>query len=285
MTATGKPAAVRDLLRYLRRPGPAIGLPSADEVATLVPSRSHGTMLLDHYAPEDVREALGRYGVVQRLAVRGFGEPEVELETAEPEHQVVRVRAVREGRSWLLGEAFLRAGEFETEAPFAEVLHGRRMRMLFIQWLRLQDPSRAFTAERPALPGQDHPGLGVGREVMAMFLGMADRLEFAGIVSCPEFAHNAVLYKRSFRFFDPAAQGRFEALATLVPRSRLAELAWAVERGRVLDGLTGEPLRWAREEMLCPTSALLREHFEAAAYHRRADEARQAAHYRLEPAE
>ncbi len=283
MTTTGKPAAVRDLLRYLRRPGPAIDLPSADDVATLVPPRARGAMLLDYYAPDDVREALGRYGVTARLALRGFGPPDVELETADPEHQVVRVHAPRSGRSWLLGEAFLHAAEFETDAPFAQALHHRRLPMLYIQWLRLQDPSRPFSPQRPALPGQDHPGLGIGREVMAMLLGMADRLRFAGIVSCPEFAHNAVLYKRSFRFFDPAAQGRFEALATLAPRSQLAELAWAVEQGRVVDESTGSPLRWTREEMICPTSPLLREHFEAAAYHRHADEARRTARYRLTP--
>ena len=278
---TGKPAKVRDLLRYLRRPGPAIDLPSADDVETLVPSRAHGAMLLDYYSPDDVREALVRYGVTPRLALRGFGEPDVELETADPEHQVVRVRASRNDRSWLLGEAFLHAGDFETDAPFAEALHGRRMRMLYIQWLRLQDPSRSFTPDRPALPGQDHPGLGIGREVMAMFLGMADRLHFAGIVSCPEFLHNAVLYRRSFRFFDPAAQGRFEALAATGAGLPLAELAWAVEQGRVLDEAAGSPLSWTREEMICPTSPLLREHFEAATYHRRADEARRTAHFRI----
>lgn len=279
-----KPAAARDLLRYLRRPGPAIELPSSEDVENLVPPRAHGALLLDFYAPEDVREALARYGVADRLARKGFGPPEVELETNDPEHHVVRVRAPREGRTWLLGEAFLRAGGFETDAPFAEPLHGRRLRMLYIQWLRLQDPSRAFAPDRPPLPGQDHPGLGVGREVMAMFLGMADRLRFAGIVSCPEFAHNAVLYKRTFRFFDPAAQGRFEALEAAAAGLRLADLAWAVEQGRVLDLDTGQPFRWSREEMICPTSPLLREHFEAAAYHRRADEARRAARYRIEPA-
>lgn len=282
MTST-KPAAVRNLLRHLRRPGPAIELPSAGDVEALVPSRAHGALLLDFYAPDDVREALARYGVADRLARRGFGPPQVELETGDPDHHVVRVHAPRAGRIWLLGEAFLRAADFETDAPFAEALHGRRMRMLYIQWLRLQDPSRPFAPDRPRLPGQDHPGLGIGREVMAMFLGMADRLRLAGIVSCPEFAHNAVLYKRTFRFFDPAAQGRFEALEAAAAGLRLADFAWAVEQGRVIDQETGRPFRWTREEMVCPTSPLLREHFESAVYHRRADEARRAARFRIEP--
>jgi len=282
--ADGKPKRAKEILRHLRLLDGPISLPTADDVEDLVPRRGRGTLLLDFYTPEAVVEALGRYGVTDRLAVRGFHEPSVELETADPERQIVRVSAVREGRTVVVGEAVLRASAFETEAPFAETLHGVCLRMLFVQWLKLQDPTRRFTVERPALPGQDHPGLGTGREVMAMFLGMAARLGFGGIVSCPEFAHNAVLYERDFRFFDPAAQGRFEALLRVCSGLGLSELAWGVERGGLIDEATGASVRWSREEMVCPTGDVLREHIGSAIYRRRADQARDACRWRFDRA-
>lgn len=281
-----KPHRVVDLLRHFRRLGAAVDLPRPEDLDDLIPPRAHGGLLLDFYAPEDVRAALDRYGIAHRLAERGFGELSVELDTSDPERQVVRVDGRREGSGPLrLGEAFLHAGSFASRAPFAGVQRDRPVPMLFIQWLRLQDPTRPFSPERPPLPGQEHPGLGIGREVMAMFLGLAERLGFHGIMACPEFVHNAVFYAWRFRFFDPEAHGRFEALREATRGLGLAELAWAVEGGRVVDAATGEPLRWRREEMLCATRPPVTALFDSADWREACDRARVAARYRCLPAE
>ena len=272
----------KHLLRHLRILDAPIELPTDVDVEDLVSRRGRGAMLFDFYTPDAVREALERYGITAKLAERGWAAPVVELETAEADRQIVRVLADRARGGVLLGEAILRVGPFETDAPFAKGLRGERFPMLFIQWLRLQDPSRRYSRERPALPGQDHPGLGVGREVVKMFLGMAERLKLGGIVSCPEFAHNAVLYEAVFRFFDPAAQGRFEALMAAATQWTLAELTWGVESGCVIDEATGESVAWSREEMICPTSRLLREHLASADYRGRADEARRTCRFRFD---
>ena len=273
----------KSILRHLKALGTPITLPADDDLLGVVPRRGRGTMLFDFYAPGDVDEALVRYGVTPKLAARGFSETRVELDTSEPERQVVRVRGRRDGALHLLGEAFLHTDVFSTSAPFAPLLHGREVPLLFIQWLRLQDPTRAFAPDRPRLPGQDYPGLGVGREVVRMFLGMAERLGLGGIASCPEFAHNAVLYAAAFRFFDPAAQGRFEALQQSCAGLTLAELAWAVESGAVLDDSAGRPLAWARDEMICPTGDVLRAYLDSADYRERTAQARTTCRLRIDP--
>jgi hypothetical protein len=283
--APHKLRALDRLLRHFRSVAAPIGLPNAGEIDPLLPGHGRaGSLLLDYYAPEDVREAFDRYGVSSRLRDRGFERVGVVLDTRDPGRQAVRVGAEREGRRVLLGELFVRRGEFATEASFAPALHGSAYRMLFIQWLRLQDPTRRFTPERPALPGQAHPGLGVGREVMAMLHGMARRLELEGILVCPEFAHNAVLYAGSFRFFDPAAQGRFEALCDAARGMALAQMAWGVAEGCFIDPDDGEPFRWSREEMLCPETDALRGHLESEAYRAAAAAARSAFRCRFDPA-
>jgi len=257
-------------------------LPTADDVGMLVNERGRGAMLLDFYSPDDVLDALERYGVSPRLRDRGYRDLDVHLETADAGRQVVRVTGTKDRRRHMLGETVLRDDAFRTEEPFAGPLCGRAVRMLFLQWIRLQDPARAFSPARPPLPGQLHPGLGVGREVMNMFLGLAERLGFDGIMVCPEFAHNAVLYSREFRFFDPMAQGRHEALAGLVQVHGLARFAWGVHAGCVTDETTGEKFRWFHEEMLRATGGVVVDHLRSARYRRAAEGERRRHAYRLD---
>lgn len=257
-------------------------LPTDRDMDQLVSRRGQGALLLDFYSPADVLEALDRYSVAPRIADRGYSDLEVELQTGERIRQVVRVTGRKDDDRHLLGEAVLRHDDFRTDASFAGPLQDRKLRMLFVQWIRLQDPTRGFGAHRPPLPGQLHPGLGVGREVMSMFLGLADRLGFDGIMVCPEFAHNAVLYSRQFRFFDPDTQGRYEALAETMVGLTLAQFAWGVEKGCVTDENTGEKLRWFQEEMLRATGGVVIQYLRSRDYARRVVQARSRYRYQLD---
>ena len=122
-----RPRRAKELLRHLRLLDAPIELPSEGEVDELLSRRGRGAMLFDFYTPEAVREALDRYGIAPKLAARGWPAPVVELETAEAERQVVRVLADRPHGGGLLGEAILRLGPFETDAPFAKGLHGTQI--------------------------------------------------------------------------------------------------------------------------------------------------------------
>jgi len=273
-----KPFRLPDVLRALRHFDRM--LPTDDDLEGIVSRRGRGAMLFDFYSTEDVADALERYGVAPVLRARGFSEIAPVLETVDPERQIVRVSAARDGRRKLLGEAILRDDEYATDTPFSGSLRGRRLHLLVVQWIRLQDPTRPFTPERPALPGQDHPGLGVGRQVMDMLLGLSARRGLAGIMVCPEFVHNAVIYSSQFRFFDPAAQGRFEALISSLEGLTLAEIAWGVETGCVTD--SGKPFSWFHEEMIRPTGDLVTAHLESPAYADAARKERESHSYRFD---
>jgi hypothetical protein len=153
--------------------------------------------------------------------------------------------------------------------------------VLAIDWILMQDPGSAFPARRGALPGQRHPGLGLGREAIGVFRRAAARLGAGAVLGIPRHYHAAAIYHILFAFADPLAEGRFQALARDLAGLPLAEAARAVEDGRVCDAASGEPLRWAGEEMVMPIAEPVRAYFADPRYLDRAARALAGARFRV----
>jgi hypothetical protein len=120
--------------------------------------------------------------------------------------------------------------------------------MLYVHWLTLRNPRARFSEERPRLPGQDVPGLGLAREVTELLGRIAVRLGLEGLVFRPASYHLAFRGRGALRFVDPARQGQFEALAEALKGLPLTEATRAVMEGRVR--LDGQPYKWQTEEMV-----------------------------------
>ena len=114
--------------------------------------------------------------------------------------------------------------------------------------LSLRNPRSHFSTERPALPGQEVPGLGLSREVSEMLSRMAVRLGLEGLAFRSAAYHLAYAGRETLRFVDPARQGRFEALSQALQGLPLADATRAVMDGRVR--LNGQPYVWETEEMV-----------------------------------
>ena len=126
--------------------------------------------------------------------------------------------------------------------------------VLFIHWLNMRHPRGAFPSQGSALPGQDAPGLGLGREAGFVLAGMARRLGLAGIAYTPSWYHVAYAGRRDFRFVNAERHGRFEAMLRDFSNLPLRDVTCAVAEGHAL--LNGEPYTWGAEEMALglPTS-------------------------------
>jgi len=138
--------------------------------------------------------------------------------------------------------------------------------LLRVEWLRLQNPRAAFTAGRPRLPGQEHPGLGMLRDVIALLILACERLALDGILFVPAHYHTAVQSRRSLRFLDPEVEGRFRALERALGHLPLTAATHAVEAGQVVDAATGQPFNWQPGPMVIPVSSVLRRRLEGEAY-------------------
>lgn len=208
-----------------------------------------GRRFLDVYGDEGIRLALARYGIESALLGRGYDRLDIETHAHDERHTLLisgRARGEDPGVHRLVELVVRRDRLVPTEAPVPA------LDVLTVDWLLLQDPRASFSDERPRLPGQEHPGLGIGERVLELLYRVVERLELGALVTVAEHLHNAILYARELPFFDPAHHGRLRALEDLLldrERLTIAEASWAVEWGCVR-GADDAPLRWKGEAQL-----------------------------------
>ena len=185
--------------------------------------------LLGFYSEQGVEHALSAYGLLPHLRRLGYDDFEVSFDRASAGERMA-VHGSCEGQRYLLQEVVLARRTYEDDP------------MLFVNWLSLRNPRAAFTEQRPQLPGQEVPGLGMAREAGQMLARMARRLDLAGVAFHPAWFHVAYTARYHFRFLEPVIQGQFEALMRDLGSLPLLEATHAIADGRVR--LNGQPHRW-----------------------------------------
>jgi acetoin utilization deacetylase AcuC-like enzyme len=227
-------SAVAHQLEYSNLEGSEL-LTSADLMADLEPRFARAPRFLGFYTPEGIEYALSRYGVLRQLRRLGYSRFRVALDRDE-----------RGDRLRLFGRA-----DEEEHLLIECVLEKRRVfeeDVLYVHWLTLRHPRGRFSPERPRLPGQEEPGLGLAKEAGLLFARSAERLGLAGIAFRPAWLHTAYAARGSMQFVDPARQGRFEALLRDLGHLPLLVLTRAIAEGRVR--MNGERYTWEADEMV-----------------------------------
>jgi len=139
---------------------------------------------------------------------------------------------------------------------------------LILEWLTLQNPLLGFSEKRPPLPGQQHPGLGLRKKVVDIFVYLARLLHKDGLLAFPAYFHNAVLFSRFFYFINPAKYAEVLAIEKAFPKIPFKHLAWIVYLN-CLKYDNGQPYEWKAEEQVYPLRKELKAHFESSAYKRK----------------
>ena len=244
-----------DLTAEAEAGGDGFGLTEEDVLGALG-GAPHRTRFLGYYSRHGNELALERSGVLDRLRALGF-EPWLEMDLDSPGGETLRVFG-SPGRGELLTE--LRAARDPLALAGFELLR--------VEWLMIQNPRSAFPADRPALPGQRHPGLGLLRDVISLLILVCDRLGLDGLYFVPSHFHLAAQSRKYLRFVRPEDEARFRAMCQALDDLPLGQATRAVAEGRVRDE-RGEPVEWKPVPMVLPVSERLRakamgEEYEAA---------------------
>lgn len=233
--------------------GDSWGLTEEDLIG-VTPVAVRARRVLGSLSRYGIELSLERAGFLDAIRERGFAEPTVTVEQESGLGDTIRLYGDRETRELLME---LRVNRGARAVPGYDVL--------YIEWLRLQNPRTRFTQATPRLPGQTHPGLGMLREVIAWLVVIAETLELDGLAFVPSQYYMAVLGRSRMRFVDAEAAARFEGLHRALCRLPLLEGVRALDEGRVRDTSTGAPTRWEAAVQVYPVSERLRQAVEGAA--------------------
>jgi len=224
--------------------------------------------LLDHYDGPAIRRLFEEAGILSALERKGFAQLEVRVDIAGCALPHVLLFGRKNGeRCQLLdacvGQAVVRPAFFAARGYAIE----SPIEVAVVHWLREEDPTAGFSAARPALPLQEHPGLGVLRSTFRVIARIAAELQKDGVVSVPKFFHDAVIFYRSrlFLFLDGAEQGRFEALLRDLSHLCLGDASLALAAGRVRDS-EDAVAAWTPGYQVFPLSASLSGYFHSPEY-------------------
>ncbi len=225
---------------------------SQDDVA---PPGGGDTHFLGAFSRYGVELAVEEYGLMGRLHELGFKELRVALDLEDPLGHTLRV---------------------QTGGPRPLVVFETRLRIdkaslpdrsfLSIEWLLIQDARSSFEMNRPLLPGQKHPGLGLLRETTAVFIVLAERLDLDGLIFTPSHYHLAAMARPLGWCPDPEGEGRHRAVASLLEGMRPREATQVLESGGVWDDASGEVFRWRPNQVIIPVSRRMKEYFASAQF-------------------
>jgi acetoin utilization deacetylase AcuC-like enzyme len=226
-----------------------------EDLADLVPGLSPPPRFLGYLTRHAVELLLESSGVLAQLRSRGYGRLRVDLETRSGLAHTLRVVSDG-GAEEVLVE--LRAERSRRAVPGMETI--------LLEWLLLQNPRGEFSARRPRLPGQQHPGLGLLRDIMGWLVVVCEERGLDGIFFTAAHYHIAMQSRRLVRPLDPVDEARLEAFAEALSGLSLAAAAAAVAEGRVLDAATGAPAEWRPIPTVLPVSERLRARVTGPAY-------------------
>lgn len=243
-----------------------LGLTDEDVMQDLT---KHGTnnRLLERFTREQVRSALDQYSVWKLLAKKGFPDADLRIQSLDPFRQSVRVVTslkdpeddehllceLRVFDAWMNGVCPLTNEPMEIDA-------------LVIDWLVFQNPRESFTSERPRLPGQKYPGLGIMRNCMTAILDLARETGKEAVINIPEYYHNAVLYQPAFRFYSPYVEGRFLALQQFLHGLTLSDASSLVASRSIYDEMNNKVFIWKPHEQVLGLVPRIVQYFESAQY-------------------
>ncbi len=224
------------------------------------------SLYLGKYTIDEIRRALEKTGIFPELRQKGFSEFIIEIVPLEDFQQALKVYHQAATPENLLSEARLRETYFCPDPSVDERLAQKRFKMLCIDWLMMQNPYQEFTPERPPLPGQAHPGLGVAKKVLKLLKALSRLHGLAGILNFPEYFHNAYFYRNYFRFYNPAKEANLYALARDLSRLSVADMSWAIEWGCVIDLNNHCRFQWTSDVQILPLDPDIRAYFESKNY-------------------
>lgn len=255
---------------------------SDDDLLNELAKAPRDDLFLGRYSVEEIETRLKNHGVTEKLRAQGFPAPEVEIRTDEVHTHRMYVYSGGRDYEHVLIELRLREGVFAPKEQFLPGVELGPLSMILVDWLMLQNPKREFDPNRPQLPKQRHPGLGLLADLIPMVIEVVEESGRGGVLDVPEHYHGALFYSPWFRFFNPTMEGKFRAMRRDLAGQPLHLISRAIEQDCLVNESAGGYESWKPGEQILPICRELKDYFQHPGYLEARDRAEADNRYRLD---
>ncbi len=235
------------------------------EIFTELADKKGSSLFLGRYSLAEVLAVLDKRGLLREARKRFLWPLAYDLDSSEYPLQRLRIYLREPGPDNLIVDVKLKENELEP----AETVPGLRrlppQKALTFEWLTLQNPLVKFGEPFTPLPGQVRPGLRMSSRVMDLFVYLARLTRKDCLVAFPAYFHNAVLFSRYFRFWNPRKEAEVLAIRREFSHMPFRQLAWAVHLN-CLRRADGSVYEWAAEAQVDPLTRPLKDRFDSREY-------------------
>ncbi len=225
------------------------------------------SLFLGRFSMPEVRAVLGKKNFYREAGDRGLLPLVFDLDSSEYPVQRLRIFQEEIDPEKLVVDLKIREGSLARKEDLNLDSRFADYEFLILEWLTLQNPRLGFTRKRPPLPGQQHPGLGLRKKVVDIFVYLARLLRKDGLMAFPAYFHNALLFSRYFNFLNPEKTAEVRAIRKSFPDIPFKHLAWIVHLNS-LRREDGSVYEWQAEEQVLPLQKDLKDYCYSKEYRR-----------------
>lgn len=221
------------------------------------------------FSRQGLLNAVKAFGLLDVLAKEGLKDITIDIDTTDAHAHRLYAYAGRSCVENKICELVVKHGPIDLSKSALPHFPNIKPNLLQVEWLLLQNPHKQFSRERPPLPGQVYPGLGLGDRLMEIMIIMTRRLHLDGIINKPHYFHTAFMFCKEFIFTNPVNQAIMVAISKdLLAHYPFFVVAWAAHFKCILNTKDDTPLEWESDYLLLPLKKDLIKYFRAKEYQR-----------------
>jgi hypothetical protein len=245
-------------------------------------SRKKEKLFLRNFSTDDLYAIMERVNLVAHLKARGFDDLRLGIDVDDSCVHYLKIYHKNIDPDSILLDLRLSESRFVPDKKFFDDQAQHVYDMIVIEWLSAQNPFHKFNGDKPQLPGQKRPGLGILNYCFEMMYIVAREVIRDGFLDIPDHMHGAIMYSRKFKFFDPTHEGILRAIMRDLSKYSLADISWGIITKTIIEEYKNQPQAYAPSEQVFYVSDRMRDYFHSKKYLSVYNKYYRRKHYRFE---
>lgn len=223
-------------------------------------------LFLGRFSETDMKNMIQSAGILKHLESMGFSDILIDIDRDENHIYYLKLYWNDKTPKLLLDLRVSEHSFVPQERFFEEGFDIKPYDMILIEWLSAKNPLAVFDKNRPQLPGQSAPGLGILKYCFQLLYNISNEVLKDGFFDIPNHMHGAIMYSKKFKFFDPVHEAIMRAVMRDLKNYSLADISWGVITKTIIDLHKNEPAVYDPGEQVHYVSNDMKNYFTSAKY-------------------